>query len=78
MSSPNFGTTQQDECTEEDMYQREGFWRRIFNDNKGAILILLAEVTGSSMDAIVRYLQQGRVHGIHPFQVRPIILPIRV
>lgn len=78
MSLPSFGTTQQDECTEEDMDQREGFWRRIFNDNKGAILILLAEVTGSSMDAIVRYLQQGRVHGIHPFQVRPIILPICV
>ena len=31
-------------------------------------LILLAEIAGSSMDAIVRFLQQGG-RGMHPFQV---------
>jgi hypothetical protein len=50
--------------------KRESVWSRLYRDNKGAILILLAEVAGSSMDAIVRYLQQGRTHGMHPFQVR--------
>lgn len=32
-------------------------------------LILLAEIAGSSMDAMVRFLQQGG-RGMHPFQVR--------
>jgi len=51
--------------------KRESVWRRIYHGNKGAILILLAEVAGSSMDAIVRFLQQGRAkgHSMHPFQV---------
>jgi hypothetical protein len=51
--------------------KRENVWRRIYHGNKGAILILLAEVAGSSMDAIVRFLQQGRTqgHSMHPFQV---------
>lgn len=42
----------------------------LWRDNKGVILILLAEVAGSSMDAIVRFLQQGEQR-MHPFQVRP-------
>ena len=36
--------------------------------NKGLLFIILAQATGSSMDAIVRYLQQGD-RGMHPFQV---------
>ncbi|KAI4729470.1 hypothetical protein E4T49_02567 [Aureobasidium sp. EXF-10728] len=40
----------------------------IWRNNKGVLLILLAQATGSSMDAIVRFLQQGG-HGMHPFQV---------
>lgn len=31
----------------------------IWEDNKGAILILISELFGSSMDAMARYLQQG-------------------
>lgn len=53
-----------------DAPERESVLKRIYRDNKGASLILLAEVAGSSMDAIVRYLQQGRSHGMHAFQVR--------
>lgn len=37
--------------------------------NKGIFLILLAQVAGSTMDAIARFLQQGG-HGMHSFQVR--------
>jgi hypothetical protein len=43
-------------------------WRAVWQNNKGMFLILLAEIAGSSMDAIVRFLQQGG-HGMHPFQV---------
>ncbi|RDW57442.1 hypothetical protein BP6252_13780 [Coleophoma cylindrospora] len=43
-------------------------WRSVWQNNKGMLLILLSEVAGSSMDAIVRFLQQGG-HGMHPFQV---------
>jgi hypothetical protein len=46
----------------------ESAWKRIYLDNKGAFLILLAQVAGASMDAIARFLQQGG-RGIHPFQV---------
>jgi hypothetical protein len=78
--------TNQDEIAEGTMDsissepKRESVWKRIYRDNKGAILILLAEVAGSSMDAIVRYLQQGRERGMHPFQVRflSVILITRV
>ncbi|KAE9961372.1 hypothetical protein EG328_003469, partial [Venturia inaequalis] len=48
---------------------REGVVKRIYRENKGACLILLAQITGSSMDAIVRYLQQGRSHGMPAFQI---------
>ena len=43
-------------------------WETAWLNNKGAILIVLAELIGSSMDATVRYLQQGE-NGMHPFQV---------
>ena len=43
-------------------------WSAVWQDNKGMFLILLAEMAGSSMDAIVRFLQQGG-HSMHPFQV---------
>lgn len=45
-----------------------GFWSSIWENNKGALLILISEVCGSSMDAIARSLQQGGA-GYHPFQV---------
>jgi hypothetical protein len=48
---------------------RESTWRSAWNNNKGACLILLAELAGASMDAMARYLQQGDTK-FHPFQVR--------
>lgn len=47
----------------------EHAWKRIYHNNKGVFLILLAQMTGSSMDAIARFLQLGG-SGMHPFQVR--------
>lgn len=43
-------------------------WKSACLNNKGVFLIILAQATGSTMDAIVRFLQQGG-HGMHPFQV---------
>jgi hypothetical protein len=43
-------------------------WKKTYLENKGVLLILLAQVAGSSMDAIARFLQQGG-RGIDPFQV---------
>jgi hypothetical protein len=43
-------------------------WRSAWQNNKGVFLIILAQMAGSSMDAMVRFLQQGG-HGMHPFQV---------
>ncbi|KAF2496133.1 hypothetical protein BU16DRAFT_538720 [Lophium mytilinum] len=47
---------------------RERAWRRVYHNNKGVFLILLAQVAGSSMDAIARFLQLGD-GGMHPFQI---------
>ena len=44
-------------------------WKVLWQSNKGMFLILLSEIAGSSMDAIVRFLQQGG-QGMHPLQVR--------
>lgn len=46
----------------------QNVWRRVWHDNKGMFLILLSNIAGSSMDAIVRFLQQGG-NGFHVFQV---------
>ncbi|KHJ31194.1 putative duf6 domain protein [Erysiphe necator] len=43
-------------------------WKRIWMNNRGAFLILIAEAFASAMDAIARYLQQGE-HGMHTFQI---------
>ncbi|KAG9557730.1 hypothetical protein KCU71_g6305, partial [Aureobasidium melanogenum] len=43
-------------------------FKSVWRNNKGVFLILLAQATGSTMDAIVRFLQQGG-RGMHPFQV---------
>jgi hypothetical protein len=45
-------------------------WKTIWQNNKGMFLILISEMAGSSMDAIVRFLQQGGSNSMHPFQVR--------
>jgi hypothetical protein len=47
---------------------KQSAWKRAWLNNKGAFLVVLASMVGSSMDAIVRFLQQGG-HGMHPFQV---------
>ena len=42
--------------------------KSVWRSNKGIFLILLAQMTGSTMDAMARLLQtEGR--GMHPFQV---------
>lgn len=46
-----------------------GTWKSTWSNNKGLIFITLAQAIASSMDAIVRFLQQGE-HKMHPFQVR--------
>jgi hypothetical protein len=48
---------------------KDNIWRSAWNNNRGACLILLAELAGASMDAMARYLQQGETK-FHPFQVR--------
>lgn len=53
---------------EYDCVESQSVWQSIWLDNKGAFLILCAELFGSCTDAIVRFLQQGE-HGMHPFQV---------
>ncbi|KAH4107846.1 hypothetical protein HBH64_142130 [Parastagonospora nodorum] len=47
---------------------KDSIWRSAWKNNKGACLILLAELAGASMDAMARYLQQGETK-FHPFQV---------
>ena len=53
------------------MQKSQRLWQSVWQNNKGMFLILLAEVAGSSVDAIARFLQQGD-HGMHSFQVRKI------
>ncbi|OBT53399.1 hypothetical protein VE04_06737 [Pseudogymnoascus sp. 24MN13] len=43
-------------------------WKSTWNNNKGLIFIIFAQAIASSMDAIVRFLQQGE-HKMHPFQI---------
>ncbi|KUI70900.1 hypothetical protein VM1G_05780 [Cytospora mali] len=47
---------------------KQSAWRSIWENNQGALLILLSEVCGSSMDAIARFLQQGGA-GFHTLQI---------
>ncbi|CCU82867.1 /hypothetical membrane protein [Blumeria hordei DH14] len=49
------------------MRQSSNF-KRLWLDNRGAVLVLCAEACGSCMDAIARYLQLGE-NAMHPFQV---------
>jgi hypothetical protein len=53
--------------------QTLGTWTAIWVNNKGVVMILLSEIAGSAMDAIVRFLQQGE-YRIHPLQVS--LLPL--
>ncbi|CZT12185.1 hypothetical protein WAI453_002998 [Rhynchosporium graminicola] len=46
----------------------ESVWSTVWRENRGALYIILAQVFGSSMDAIVRFLQQGG-NRMHPFQI---------
>ncbi|KUI57149.1 hypothetical protein VP1G_04416 [Cytospora mali] len=47
---------------------KQSAWRSIWENNQGALLILLSEICGSSMDAIARFLQQGGA-GFHTLQI---------
>ncbi|KAF2796781.1 hypothetical protein K505DRAFT_415506 [Melanomma pulvis-pyrius CBS 109.77] len=66
MSSPSIGAEAHEES--DSPQSKESVWRTAWQNNKGAILILLAEISGSSMDAMARFLQQGE-NKFHPFQV---------
>lgn len=58
-----------DEEEEVTMEVREvNIWQSIWENNKGALLILISELFGSSTDAVARYLQQGGAR-FHTFQV---------
>jgi len=48
---------------------KAGFWRSLYENNKGACLIVMAEISGASMDAMARFLQQGE-NKFHAFQVQ--------
>jgi len=61
-------SSQPSHVEQDDVEQKQSIWQNIWRNNKGAVLILLAELFGTSMDAIVRTLQQGE-RGFHPFQV---------
>jgi hypothetical protein len=57
-----------DPAGEQDSTPSSSRWKSVWANNKGIFLIILAQAVGSTMDAIVRFLQQGG-HGMHPFQV---------
>ncbi|KAG2161756.1 hypothetical protein JADG_001495 [Aureobasidium aubasidani] len=45
--------------TSNDSETKPNVFKTVWRNNKGVFLILLAQATGSTMDAIVRFLQQG-------------------
>lgn len=45
--------------TEDDASASPGFWLSVWENNKGAFLILISEFFGSGMDAMARFLQQS-------------------
>lgn len=71
--SSAIGTTsqhhnEQDGSLPDNSRDTKSTWKEIWQGNKGMFLILIAEIVASSMDAIVRFLQQGG-NSMHPFQV---------
>lgn len=70
--SPTLEMSQQDPADahpeEPEPAPSSNLWKLAWTNNKGVFLIILAQAVGSTMDAIVRFLQQGG-HGMHPFQV---------
>jgi hypothetical protein len=68
MSLSNDNSASYGEDASQSTKPKQSAWKRVWLNNQGALLVVLASVTGSSMDAIVRFLQQGG-HGMHPFQV---------
>jgi hypothetical protein len=69
MSHQHVGEAQDSEHMPRTAVALQSGWKSAWLNNKGVFLIILAQATGSTMDAIVRFLQQGG-HGMHPFQVR--------
>jgi len=65
MSQQEYAETQPEE---QESLPAPNRWKSAWTNNKGIFLIILAQGVGSTMDAIVRFLQQGG-HGMHPFQV---------
>ncbi|TVY86665.1 putative membrane protein, partial [Lachnellula willkommii] len=68
LENENQNQTSQEENENLSTEHGQSRWRAVWNDNTGMFLVILAEWVGSSMDAMVRFLQQGG-NGMHPFQV---------
>jgi hypothetical protein len=71
MSNPQLRETQHERLSDDTTAgneSQESALKRVYHNNKGVFLILLAQVAGSSMDAIARFLQLS-AGGMHPFQV---------
>lgn len=47
---------------------RQNMWQTVWENNKGALLVLLSELCSSTSDAVARYLQQSGA-GFHTLQV---------
>ena len=71
-ANPNMSQHEQDEHDSPSNLPPQSPWKTIWHNNKGALLILISEVFGASMDATARFLQQGG-HGMHPFQVATLL-----
>ncbi|ROV92819.1 hypothetical protein VPNG_09097 [Cytospora leucostoma] len=55
----NVSQVEDDDVSVTHHHNKPSVWRSIWENNQGALLILLSEVCSSSMDAIARFLQQG-------------------
>jgi hypothetical protein len=76
MTPSNPTTEENDPLLESPKPQK--WYTTYYKSNKGALLILCAELFGSSMDAMARFLQQGGDRrSMHPFQVRKFPFIIR-
>jgi len=68
MATHNSNDVYQEEERAEVAEVEKSTWQATWENNKGMLFILMSEVAGSSMDAIVRFVQQGD-HSMHPLQV---------
>ncbi|CAG8982321.1 hypothetical protein HYALB_00005322 [Hymenoscyphus albidus] len=68
MSTQNNEQSPHEEGREESHSTTQSSWKSTWQNNKGVFLILLSVLTGASMDAMARFLQQGG-HSMNTHQV---------